>query len=72
MGIQQLCKGGHGSSSPSTKQPVTMATDQSQHIVYIPELLRCHTIIVVNFNEMNTQVIRLLRKSHSLLDDPHI
>ena len=50
VGIQKLCKRGHGSSSPSTKQPVTMATDQSQHIVYIPELLKCRTIIVVNFN----------------------
>ena len=30
-----------------------------KHIVYIPELLRCHTIIMVHFNEMHTQVFIL-------------
>ena len=30
-----------------------------KHIVYIPELLRCHTIIMVNFNLMHTQVFIL-------------
>ena len=30
-----------------------------KHIVYIPELLRCHTIIMVNFNLMHAQVFIL-------------
>ena len=41
-----------------------------KHIVSIPELLRCYTIIMVNFKQMHTQIFRLWRKSHSLLDDP--
>ena len=32
MGMQKWYKHGHLSSSPSTKHPVTMATDQSQTI----------------------------------------
>ena len=27
-----------------------------KHIVYIPELLRCYTISMVNFNEIHTQI----------------
>ena len=51
-----------------------MATEQSQtlSIWFIPELLRCRTIIVVNLNLMFVPVFRLRRKSHSLLDDPRI
>ena len=28
-----------------------------KHIVYIPELLRYYTIIMVNFNQMHTQIL---------------
>ena len=41
-----------------------------KYIVTVSELLMCHTIIMVNFNWMNTQIFRLWRKSHSSLDAP--
>ena len=53
----------------STKHTVTMATKLSKHIGSIPELLRCHTILVVTLNLMHIQIFRLIRKSRSLLDD---
>ena len=39
-------------------------------MMYIPEVLRCHSIIVLTLNLMYVQVFRLRRKSHSLLEDP--
>ena len=30
--------------------PLLWQLNNHKHIVYIPELLRCHTIIMVNFN----------------------
>ena len=39
------------SSSPSIERPVTIALDLITNIYFsIPELLRCNTIIMVNFN----------------------
>ena len=40
-----------------------------KYIFSVSELLMCHTIIMVNFNWMNTQIFRLWRMSHSSLDD---
>ena len=39
--------------------PLLWQLTTHKHIVSIPELLRCHTIIMVNFNIMHTQNFRL-------------
>ena len=57
---------------PPQNTPLLWQLNSHKHISSIPELLRCCTIIVVTLNLMFVQVLKLRRKSHSLLDDPRI
>ena len=55
---------------PPQNIPLIWQLINLKHFVSISELPRCYTIVMVNNNYM--QNFRLRRKSHSLLDDPHI